>query len=220
MPISLAALPDGVRRFVLQDLPPEPWRNGGGLTRQVAAGRFERAQDGAPDAWDWRISVADITADGLFSVFPGIDRTAALLAGESLNLLADAGALHFAQPGAVQAFAGETVLTAQLPGGPARLLNVMTRRGQASAQLCSHDGDAALALKPGDCCALLVVRGAFTVRLRGASALGAVVLLQAGEGLLVQDHAASLSLAANNPDSCLLQAHIQRCAGAETQKHS
>ena len=217
MPISIAALPDGVRRFSLQDLPPEPWRNGGGLTRPVAAGRFGRAQDGAPDTWDWRISVADITADGAFSVFPGIDRTAALAAGDSLNLLADAGALHFAQPGAVQAFAGETVLKAQLPGGPARLFNVMTRRGQATAQLRSHGGDAALQLQPGDCCALLVVRGAFGVRLRGASALSAVALaLQAGDGLLVQGQPARLMLEASGPDGCLVLAQIQRGKGAET----
>ena len=216
MPMSIAALPEGVRRFVLQDLPPEPWRNGGGLTRPVAAGRFGRAQGGAPDAWDWRISVADITADGPFSVFPGIERTAVLVGGDSLRLLAEAGALHFAQPGAVQAFAGETVLNAQLPGGPARLFNVMTRRGQASAELCSHGGDAALQLQPGDCCALLVVRGAFAVRLRGASALSAVALqLQAGDGLLLQGQPARLAIdmEANGLEGCLVQAHIQRGSG-------
>lgn len=219
MSMSIAALPEGVRRFTLQDLPPEPWRNGGGLTRQVAAGRFGRAQNDALDAWDWRISVADITADGPFSVFPGIDRTAALVAGDSLRLLADAGALHFAQPGAVQAFAGETALTAQLRGGPARLFNVMTRRGRATTQLCRHDGDASLVLKPGDCCALLAVGGAFAVRLRDASAHSAVALeleLQAGEGLLVQDRTTKLTLEASSPDGCLVLAHIQRSSGAGT----
>ncbi len=217
MPMSIAALPDGVRRFALQDLPPEPWRNGGGLTRQVAAGRFGLAQNGAPNAWDWRISVADITANGLFSVFPGIDRTAALVAGDSLRLLADAGPLYFARPGAVQSFAGETVLTAQLRGGPARLFNVMARRGHAIAQLRSYGGGAALALQPGDCCALLVVRGSFAVRLRGASAPSAVALqLHADDGLLVQDHAASLTLEDNGPDGCLVLAHIQHSKGRAT----
>lgn len=212
MLMSIAALPDGVRRFALQDLSLEPWRNSGGLTRQVAAGRFGRTQGGTLDAWDWRISVADITADGSFSVFPGIDRTAALIAGDSLTLLADADALHFAQPGVVQAFAGETVLTAQLRSGPARLFNVMTRRGQASAQLCSYGGDVALELKPGDCYALLAVRGAFAVGL--ASALGAMTLqLHEGDGLLVQEHAVSLAIEANSPDGSLLQAHIQRGKG-------
>lgn len=210
--MNVAALPDGLRRFALHELFPEPWRNGGGLTRQVAAGRLQLPENGAIDAWDWRISVADITADGPFSVFPGIDRKAALIRGDSLVLLADEGALQFVQLGAVHAFAGETVMASQLPNGPVRLFNVMARRGRAAARLCAHHGDAAIGIGPTDCCVLLIVRGEFRVALRHGPTRAVVEFqVHAGEGLILQDTTASLEVEAHGPDSCLVQADIQCC---------
>jgi environmental stress-induced protein Ves len=38
------------------ELRPEPWRNGGGVTRELASHpKVASAQDGA---WDWRVSIA------------------------------------------------------------------------------------------------------------------------------------------------------------------
>ena len=40
------------------ELKPEPWRNGGGVTRELASHpKAASAQDGA---WDWRVSIADV----------------------------------------------------------------------------------------------------------------------------------------------------------------
>ncbi|MDP3170391.1 MAG: HutD family protein, partial [Polaromonas sp.] len=44
----------------LEDVAPTPWRNGGGVTRELIAWP-------TPQDWDWRISVAEIEKDGPFS---------------------------------------------------------------------------------------------------------------------------------------------------------
>ena len=60
-------------------LEPQPWRNGGGLTRELLAWPSR-------DDWALRISVADIRADGPFSAFPGVDRWFAVLEGDGVLL--------------------------------------------------------------------------------------------------------------------------------------
>jgi hypothetical protein len=77
----------------------------------------------------WRVSRARVERDGPFSVFPGVDRTIAILDG-SIALAVD-GAVH--ELGAAPfAFAGDAATSARLPAGPITDLNVMTRRGRAT----------------------------------------------------------------------------------------
>jgi environmental stress-induced protein Ves len=47
----------------VSDIVPVPWRNGGGLTRELLA-------QSDPQDWLLRVSVADIHASGPFSVYP------------------------------------------------------------------------------------------------------------------------------------------------------
>ena len=54
-----------------------PWKNGGGMTLQLA---ISPAGAGLED-FAWRISSAQVAMDGAFSCFPGIDRSLAVLAG-------------------------------------------------------------------------------------------------------------------------------------------
>lgn len=57
----------------------QPWRNGGGLTRELLA--WPSAQD-----WGLRISRADIGQDGAFSAFHGVERWFAVLSGAGVRL--------------------------------------------------------------------------------------------------------------------------------------
>jgi environmental stress-induced protein Ves len=54
-----------------------PWKNGGGLTEEIAA----HPEGAALDGFDWRISIAAVDRDGPFSRFPGVDRTITLIEG-------------------------------------------------------------------------------------------------------------------------------------------
>lgn len=58
-----------MHRYPLPDLPATAWKNGGGVSREMAC-----APEGS-DPFDWRVSVATIEADGPFSRFNGIGRT-------------------------------------------------------------------------------------------------------------------------------------------------
>lgn len=111
-----------------------PWKNGSGSTREVAA---EPAGSGLPD-FDWRVSVADVGADGPFSPFPGVDRVITLIDGPAMTLTLD-GTEHQLAPLTPFAFPGDSAVFCRLPSGPTRDLNVMTRQGRATASVRMRD---------------------------------------------------------------------------------
>lgn len=82
----------------------------------------------------WRASIADITDDGPFSLFPGLDRQL-LLCSETVLLLTVEGADHRLGPLEVARFPGEARTSACREGGDGVAFNVMTRRGRVEAQL-------------------------------------------------------------------------------------
>jgi environmental stress-induced protein Ves len=118
------------RHWRFADLEPTPWRNGGGSTWEIAA----EPAGASMDDFDWRVSIAAVEAAGPFSIFAGVDRMLALIDGPSMLLTID-GEEHGLQALSTVAFAGESRTTCQIPGGPTRDLNVMTRRGRVSATL-------------------------------------------------------------------------------------
>jgi uncharacterized protein len=107
-----------------------PWKNGGGSTTEIAIAPPEAGFD----AFDWRISLATITEDGEFSVFPDVDRTLALVEGHGATLDIDGEAqVLLCQDEPVAAFDGESHVIAKLNRGPTTDFNVMTRR-----ERCHH----------------------------------------------------------------------------------
>ncbi|MEW2069473.1 HutD family protein [Streptomyces sp. NPDC007346] len=125
------------------DRAPVPWRNGAGLTREVAAG------PGGADAFDWRVSVADVTADGPFSVFPGVDRTLTVVEGAGMDLVVG-GEHHIVdEPLWPHDFPGDRPTEGFLLGGPVVNLNVMYRRGRTRAETAVVCGTVRLTAPPG-----------------------------------------------------------------------
>jgi uncharacterized protein len=113
-----------------------PWKNGGGETSEIAIW----PEDAALDAFDWRISMARVAADGPFSAFAGIDRTLAVLSGAGLRLhVAGWPAIELTSMSAPYAFPGDAAATAVLVAGPITDLNVMTRRGRFSHRVVRAD---------------------------------------------------------------------------------
>jgi len=117
---------------------PQPWRNGGGVTRELLA---------LPAGADWRvrISIADIESDGPFSAFPEVERWFAVLEGAGVDLRV-AGTAHRLRLGdAPLRFDGGAATDCRLLDGPTRDLNLMLR-GATGSMRCAVD---AAAWQPG-----------------------------------------------------------------------
>jgi uncharacterized protein len=101
-------------------IPPTPWKNGGGRTREL----FVWPAEGH---WQLRISLADIEQDGPFSAYLGVQRHFAVLEGAGV-CLHFAGGEHLLRRGdAPLAFDGAAAPDCVLIDGPTRDLNLMLR---------------------------------------------------------------------------------------------
>ena len=104
-----------------------PWKNGGGETIEMAVAPAASSLDD----FDWRISMARVAGDGPFSMFPGIDRTLAVLDGNGIRLSVRGRAgVELSPASAPFSFAADVDVEAALLDGPITDLNVMTRRGR------------------------------------------------------------------------------------------
>lgn len=130
----------------------QPWRNGGGMTRELLA-----APD--PQNWQYRISVADISGGGAFSSYPGVERWFAVLEGEGVHLQID-GSSHCQRPhDDALRFDGAAQIHCQLLGGATCDLNLMLRnvcgrmqRADAGLAWSVAEGACGLfATQPGQC---------------------------------------------------------------------
>jgi environmental stress-induced protein Ves len=113
-----------VRILRAADRTATPWKNGGGVTREVAVW----PPGAGMDDFEWRISLADVAADGPFSAFAGVDRVLTVIEGEGLVLDID-GRVTRLDALSPFAFPGEPSVAARLTAGTIRDLNVMVRRG-------------------------------------------------------------------------------------------
>jgi environmental stress-induced protein Ves len=117
---------DDVREF--------PWRNGRGVTEELAlwppGSAFERGD------FDWRISKASVAEPGPFSAFPGFDRILVVTEGDGLVLehgdRARRARLRRFEP---YGFSGDWPTTAELASGPVADFNVLVRRGSFRADI-------------------------------------------------------------------------------------
>jgi environmental stress-induced protein Ves len=107
-----------------------PWLDGGGVTRELAAGVVD-------DELAWRVSIARIDEPGAFSRWPGMHRSFTLLAGDEV-VLTIGGNEHAVLRGQTLEFSGDAAVECSLPAGPVEALNLMTHRGQPLLELHSH----------------------------------------------------------------------------------
>lgn len=102
-----------------------PWKNGGGVTVEIAI----HSPSASVDAFDWRISMATVAQDGPFSSFPGIDRTLAIIEGNGMALaIAGHDPVPLTMKSTPLPFAADVPVDATLMDGAIIDLNVMTRR--------------------------------------------------------------------------------------------
>ena len=100
-----------------RDLVDVPWKNGGGITRNIARGM--RADQAV-----WTISHADVAQDGPFSDFAGMMRVLTVVSGGPMILETPTAAIDAALWQPVR-FDGGLKVNSRLTGGPLTDLNLM-----------------------------------------------------------------------------------------------
>ena len=116
-------------RFDIAECPQVPWKNGGGMTRMLAA-----RDEGGKILW--RLSLADIQSDGPFSTFPGLQRVLTIVAGDGIDLSGDGGTLQ-ARPWRPLPFSGDLELDSKLIGAESQAFNLMFDGARLTAQVTS-----------------------------------------------------------------------------------
>lgn len=180
------------QRFDLNAITPQPWKNGAGLTREIAFGGKNGAE------FDWRVSLAEVERDAPFSAFSGIERCIVLLRGRGMRLRSADGVIDHAltTPLAPFRFAGEVALDASLVDGPSRDFNVMTRRGVFRSEVACQRS--ATELRGGDVTLLLCSAGGWRIASDDALALAPM------QALLWRAPVESLRVAPIGGDAALL----------------
>jgi environmental stress-induced protein Ves len=112
-----------------------PWRNGLGTTTELA-----REDAGGAAGFLWRLSRADVAADGAFSAFAGVERVLVLLSGAGLRLAFDDREVVLARRHEMVRFAGDEPAICTLIDGPCEDLSVMVDRRLARAEVALCEG--------------------------------------------------------------------------------
>ena len=163
-----------------RSLPPVPWKNGGGVTREIAG-----------DPGHWRLSLAEVTAEGPFSLFPGQMRILTVVHGSGMELHTDGRVLR-AQLGAPLPFSGDLPVTGRLPDGPVRNLNLIFDPRRVTGSVSVHAGARPLAANPEEV-ALYLLSG--TASCQTTAIAAGQVLLARGTPLKLGPDALALCVA-------------------------
>ncbi|MBU6298666.1 MAG: HutD family protein, partial [Alphaproteobacteria bacterium] len=106
------------------------WKNGLGVTAEIAV----YPEGSGLDSFAWRVSMARVAGDGPFSLFANIDRRLAVLEGRLRLEITGRPPLELSPGSPPVEFPGDVPVNAGVADGPVTDLNVMTRRGRASAR--------------------------------------------------------------------------------------
>ncbi|MCX5201854.1 HutD family protein [Streptomyces sp. NBC_00237] len=148
-----------------------PWKNGGGITREIAA----RPEGAGSADFGWRVSLAEVAADGPFSAFPGVDRVLTMVEGEGMDLtLEGVGPRRVDARFVPQRFPGDVPTGCRLLGGRVVNLNVMHRRGSsyaAEVEVVTGDVTTGGAPEPGSTRIVVPLDAGAVLRRRGDAPL-------------------------------------------------
>jgi len=126
-----------------------PWKNGGGVTIDIAA---EYAPGADPDGWQgviWRFSRTRIERPGPFSDLAGYDRLLAVIDGAGLVLHPkERQPIDVRRPLQAVRFAGEWAIDSELTQGPVGVLNLLADRTRLAIDLNFVGAATAAALPP------------------------------------------------------------------------
>jgi environmental stress-induced protein Ves len=173
-----------------------PWRNGAGVTREIAR---EPAQ-GEPFAW--RLSLASLQVNGPFSSYTGYERCVALVDGRGFRLhVAGTGTQTLTARGAHALFAGAAQASCELLDGPCTDLSLMVHAPGTidGVTRLAISAEQSVADVPGKLQVLFVLHGAISCvppgRTNPDAAHGQPFELKAHDTLLIPGHGQLWSMA-------------------------
>jgi environmental stress-induced protein Ves len=106
-----------------------PWKNGGGVTIDIADAYADGAEQGSWSGMLWRLGRTQIVAPGPFSDLSGFDRILTVIGGRGLVLEIEGGAaLDVREPFRPVRFRGEDRIVSALEAGPVAVLNLIADR--------------------------------------------------------------------------------------------
>lgn len=112
-----------------------PWKNAGGVTTEI----FASPPSGA---FDWRASIATVSADGPFSMFAGYVRHIMALSGGGMVLDIEGQGKFNLEPLRPLSFSGDAKVHGSLSQGTVLDFNLMVRRDFGSGALVVLEGKA------------------------------------------------------------------------------
>lgn len=101
----------------ISSISPKPWKNGGGVTREIALSADDHGMI-------WRLSIADVESDGPFSNFEGLKRVLTVIEGEGLMLRHSGGVIE-ARLGEPVRFNGDVAIDCSLIDSAVRDFNLI-----------------------------------------------------------------------------------------------
>ncbi|CAN7568945.1 HutD family protein [Bosea sp. LjRoot9] len=111
-----------------------PWKNGGGVTIDIADAYREGAAPGSWEGMIWRFGRTGIVAPGPFSDLTGYERLQLVIAGSGLVLETPAGEIDLRRPFQPVRYDGGTPIVSRLENGPVEVVNLIADRA-----LCEID---------------------------------------------------------------------------------
>jgi environmental stress-induced protein Ves len=120
-----------------------PWKNGQGETTELAIN-----ESGSLDNFDWRLSIASVVKDGVFSNFDGYYRNLVLIEGEGLSLTHDEQKTDVLKKRLdVASFSGGCKTFGKLTHGAIKDFNIITRNEKISPTVHCYLEDQQIVVK-------------------------------------------------------------------------
>ena len=124
----------------LTPLPPDsfrskPWKNGGGITVDIADATAPGADPAGWEGMVWRLGRTAIVQPGPFSDLTGYERLQAVIVGSGLVLAGPEGEIDLRQAFHPVRYDGGLPLVSRLENGPVEVVNLIVDRALCSADL-------------------------------------------------------------------------------------
>lgn len=173
-----------------------PWKNGGGITRNLAV-----EPEGADfDHFLWRLSFAEVNSAGRFSTFSGVDRNILVWKGNGLFLHSSNGVVSaITSDKESHAFRGEDEIEATLIDRPTIDFNVMVRRGLCTVTVNRYRSEAVVS-RGARQAFFLCAAGSFRLHFPSHEEH----LLRAGESIPVRHLIAEVKILPETPDGSMV----------------